>query len=166
MAIFNENSLVPEDIKSMQVNVSPMIYNIACGKMEKPRTGLEGKFSMQYAVANALLRGDTGLNAFTDEKVNDPKVKEIMGKIVLKEKKELAKLETIVDLETNSGAMYSKTTDIVKEIPELDKKKEKANQKYENICEPVLGRTKTQETMKVIQSLDQIENIKMFIKNL
>ena len=46
-----------------------------------PRTGLAGKFSIAYCVANALLRGDTGMQAFTDEKVNYPEIREFMGKI-------------------------------------------------------------------------------------
>ena len=41
---------------------------------QRPRTGLEGKFSMQYAVAAALVDGRVGLDSFTDAAVLRPQV--------------------------------------------------------------------------------------------
>ncbi|MCK7509436.1 MAG: MmgE/PrpD family protein [Desulfobacterales bacterium] len=64
----------------------------AAGKTE-PATGLEGKFSISYCVANALLRGVTGMQAFTDEKVNDPAVRAIMKKIKVINDPEIKALE-------------------------------------------------------------------------
>ena len=164
MAIFSENGLTPQDIKSIRVSVSPMVFNIACGKMQNSRTGLEGKFSMQYAVANALVRGDTGLHAFTDEKVNDPNIREYMKKIALREKEGLSKLETIVEMETNSGVEHTKTADVIREIPGIEVKKAKVKDKYISICEPVIGPEKTKKTMELIQALEQMDNIKEFIE--
>jgi 2-methylcitrate dehydratase PrpD len=45
--------------------VTPLIH-------ARPRTGLEGKFSLQYAVAAALLDEHCGFAAFTDEAVRRP----------------------------------------------------------------------------------------------
>ena len=58
-----------DDIKAIIVHASTLSLQ-AAGKTE-PTTGLEGKFSISYCVANAILRGETGMRAFTDEKVND-----------------------------------------------------------------------------------------------
>ncbi len=46
-----------------------------------PRTALEGKFSLQYCAAVALLDGKVGLRQFTDERVRAPYVHEFMKKI-------------------------------------------------------------------------------------
>lgn len=46
-----------------------------------PQTGLEGKFSVEYAVAAALLDGGLVLETFTDEKVQRPRVRELMRKV-------------------------------------------------------------------------------------
>lgn len=43
-----------------------------------PTTGLEGKFSMAYAVAAALLDGKVGLATFTDEMVRRPEAQALM----------------------------------------------------------------------------------------
>jgi 2-methylcitrate dehydratase PrpD len=46
---------------------------------DQPRTGLEGKFSMPYAVAAALLDGYPGLASFTDTAVSRPAAQRIMS---------------------------------------------------------------------------------------
>ncbi len=46
-----------------------------------PLVGNEGKFSKEYAFARALLDGEVSFEHFTDEAVNDPLIKQLMGKI-------------------------------------------------------------------------------------
>lgn len=52
----------------------------------KPTTGLEGKFSMQYAVAAGVLDGKYSMWTFTDEAVNRPAIRELLEhKVVARE---------------------------------------------------------------------------------
>jgi 2-methylcitrate dehydratase PrpD len=46
-----------------------------------PVTGLEGKFSIQYALAAGVLDGKYSLWSFTDEAVNRPAIRELMKRI-------------------------------------------------------------------------------------
>jgi aconitate decarboxylase len=46
-----------------------------------PVTGLEAKFSLEFAVAAALVAGKVGLSELTDEFVNRSAVREVMGKV-------------------------------------------------------------------------------------
>lgn len=48
---------------------------------DAPRTGLEGKFSMQYAVAAALADGDVRLSTFEDAAVRRPEIQAFLGKV-------------------------------------------------------------------------------------
>jgi len=50
-----------------------------------PRTGLEGKFSMQYALAAGVLDGRYSLWTFTDEAVARPQIREILARIHVEE---------------------------------------------------------------------------------
>lgn len=52
---------------------------------EPPATGLEGKFSLEYCLAAALVDGQVGLASFTDEAVRRPAVRELMAKVEAKE---------------------------------------------------------------------------------
>jgi len=164
MAIVSKENLKPQDIKSISVHVSPMTFGISCdtvcGKVQDPRTGLEGKFNQQYCIANALLRGDTGLRAFTDEKVNDPQIRQFMTKIYVWLDEKLTKLETRVEIEMESGAIFTETKDVMKEIPEIQSKKAKVKDKYIDLCTSVLGKQKMKDLMELILSLDKLDNMK------
>jgi 2-methylcitrate dehydratase PrpD len=161
MAIINEKRLGPRDIKSMRFHVSEMVLG---NNNNTPVTGLEGKFSVQYAVANALLRGNTGMQAFSDEKVNDPDIREFMKKISLVLDQSMTCIETAVEIETNSGEVYSKFSDVLKEIPEIKIKAIKVKEKYLNLCSPVVGSAKANDIMESILSLDKVENMKEFLE--
>lgn len=49
----------------------------------RPRTGLQGKFSMEYAMAACLLDGALGLTVFTDEAVNRPEARRLIETVEL-----------------------------------------------------------------------------------
>jgi 2-methylcitrate dehydratase PrpD len=49
----------------------------------RPDTGLAGKFSLQYTFARGLLDGRVGVDTFTDERVQDPAIVELLSKITM-----------------------------------------------------------------------------------
>ena len=51
--------------------------------MQRPTTGLEGKFNLDYTVARALVTGPPTLADFTDEAVHDPAVVRLMDALSL-----------------------------------------------------------------------------------
>ena len=55
----------------------------------RPRSGLEGKFSIHYTVALALLDGDLTIDSFTDDRRFASDVEAMLGKIVVEEDKDI-----------------------------------------------------------------------------
>ena len=76
-------SLSLSDIESVEVVTNfratvPLIY-------DNPQTGLEGKFSMQYAVTAAILDKKIGLSSFDDHAVQRPEVQAFMSRVKVRE---------------------------------------------------------------------------------
>lgn len=46
-----------------------------------PQTGLDGKFSVQYVLARALLHGQVSLDHFSDDAVREPEVRGVMQRV-------------------------------------------------------------------------------------
>src|SRR3546814_12422072 len=63
-----------KSIAKVELTTHPLVLELT-GKTA-PKTGLEGKFSVYHAAACALLRGDGGPTAFTDEVVILPRQEE------------------------------------------------------------------------------------------
>src|SRR3546814_9507586 len=61
-----------KNIAKVELTTHPLVLELT-GKTA-PKTGLEGKFSVYPAAACALLRGDGGPTAFTDEVVILPEI--------------------------------------------------------------------------------------------
>ncbi len=78
-----EHGLEPDQVERVRVTVpagglAPLIY-------DRPGTGLEGKFSMGYVVAAALLDGEVGLGSFGDEMVRRSEIGELEDRIEVAE---------------------------------------------------------------------------------
>ena len=160
-SIVKEEGLSPRDIKSIRIFTSRLSLD-AAGKTE-PKSGLEGKFSIPYCVANALLRGNTGMQAFTDEKVNDPEVREYMKKISLELDQDFKMVDARVEVEINSGKVHSRVVNVIEDIPELELKRSKIKDKFTDLCSPILGDKKTEGLVEAILSLEKIDNMQTFI---
>ena len=77
--ILKEHHLTIEDIERVDIQTNfratvPLIYR-------QPQTGLEAKFSMQYAVTAALLDGAVLLSSFEDQAVQRPVVQAFLSKV-------------------------------------------------------------------------------------
>jgi aconitate decarboxylase len=64
LALRSEHGIRGEDIESVEIRVPPIEYV----NRPAPRTGLDGKFSIQYAAAVALLDGDITIDSFTNQR--------------------------------------------------------------------------------------------------
>lgn len=81
--ILKEQPLVLEEIEAVNIRTNfratvPLIYH-------QPQTGLEGKFSMQYAVTAALLDGAVLLSSFEDQAVQRPRVQAFLPRVQVTE---------------------------------------------------------------------------------
>jgi 2-methylcitrate dehydratase PrpD len=56
---------------------------VPTGDRPHPETGLEGKFSVQYTLAAALLDGAVTLSSFTDERLHRPDMQTLLSKIAV-----------------------------------------------------------------------------------
>jgi 2-methylcitrate dehydratase PrpD len=74
-----EHKIAPGSVEHIDVAVpadtaEPLVYRM-------PKTGLEGKFSMPYLIARALIDGNVTLDAFTDEAVRNEDVRQLLQRV-------------------------------------------------------------------------------------
>jgi 2-methylcitrate dehydratase PrpD len=64
-------------LRTPEASVTPLIHH-------RPGTGLQGKFSLEYGAAAALLDGYPGFASFTDEAVRRPAARELTDRVEIK----------------------------------------------------------------------------------
>ncbi|MCD6154112.1 MAG: hypothetical protein J7J07_09440, partial [Syntrophobacterales bacterium] len=78
----------------------------------------------------------------------------------------LASLEARIELETKAGRVYSGTKDIIEEIPGLDIKRTKIQNKFMDLCGAVLGEQRARPLMETVLSLGKTDNMKNLVEKL
>lgn len=87
IAIKKEHQLALEEIESIDCDASPFAKKVLL--YPRPKTGLEGKFSMEYSLAVAAIEGEAGLRHYEDAWVGDPRVQALLPKIGFRSRADL-----------------------------------------------------------------------------
>lgn len=74
-----QEGIDPGDVRSVHVVLEPGGFDPLIH--HRPQTGLEGKFSVEYVIAAALLDGRVTLASFTDEAVQRPEAQDLVAKV-------------------------------------------------------------------------------------
>ena len=77
LALRSEYGIRPEDIERVQITHPRFDYV----NRPQPRSGLDGKFSVQYTTLAALLDGDVTVDTFTSERLSAPDVTALLPKV-------------------------------------------------------------------------------------
>jgi 2-methylcitrate dehydratase PrpD len=77
--LLRAEKIAPQDVESVSVSTSRRYATIL--RNARPQTGLEAKFSMQFAMASALVAGRAGLAELTDGFVQRPDIQGLMARV-------------------------------------------------------------------------------------
>ncbi|WP_092001640.1 MmgE/PrpD family protein [Paraburkholderia lycopersici] len=79
LELVKENDIAPADIREIHVHTGETQYLML--RNHFPQTGLEAKFSMEFAMASAVVAKRVGLGELTDEFVTSGPVRAVMQKV-------------------------------------------------------------------------------------
>src|SRR5437868_4005074 len=70
------------DVEAIEVGVDPIVPTILL--YDRPASGLEGKFSMPFCAAAAIVEGQVGLETFAAARVADPAIAAVASRVTMK----------------------------------------------------------------------------------
>ncbi len=79
--LLQANAIKPGDVEKVTVHLSRR--NAGMLRNHQPKTGLAAKFSMQFAMASALIARRAGLGELSDDFVNKSEVQELMQRVTM-----------------------------------------------------------------------------------
>ncbi|MFC2005727.1 MmgE/PrpD family protein [Chloroflexota bacterium] len=126
----------------------------------RPKNGLEGKFSMQYCMATALIDGEVRLKQFADEKVLNPEVKKLIEKVEYVHPDDGTKLQgETVTVRLRDGREYSHQVLIAKGRPGNPLTREELVAKYRDCAGFALSREDTEQSLELVLKLEDLDDI-------
>lgn len=163
-----EYDLKPEEVESVDCQVPPrgvkiLFYN-------DPRSGLEGKFSMPFCLAMALVERKVGLAQVTDEKVKDPRIQALMPKIRMRgypgadEKESGENRPDVVTVKLKNGKEYSREVLRAKGHADAPLSWEELTEKFRDCAGRVLPPRDAERTVELMASLEKLPDLRELMR--
>lgn len=143
-----------EEIRSVALKTHPLVLELT-GK-RKPRTGLEGKFSVYHAAAVALLRGDGGPAAFTDEMVSEPAIVALRDATTAIADPGCHEASVDIEVTFADGTRAARHVERAIGSRDMPLSDAQIDRKFVNQSLPVVGRTVTDALLKASWSLERL----------
>lgn len=165
LALLEERAVQPDDVKRVAVTTSRR--NKSTLRFERPETALQAKFSMQFAMACALIARRCSLLELQDEFVLRGDVQRLMRAVdVLPEDLEDPSRpgeapQDIVQLETTDGREFTRAVDYVRGGPELPLRPGELYGKFESCLATGGLRADPRPLFDALMALDRLQDTRV-----
>ena len=159
----HEHNIRFEHVAKMEVSIPPLRYQRHYHPEVK--TGLRGKFAINYVVALAFLDGKLEIDTFTDGKANDPQVQNALRKV------QVIIDETIpepgpycpVSVELKDGARFAHTATVPKGHPKNPMTDQEVLDKFRSNAKSVISPQRSEELVAAMQNLETFADVRMLV---
>ncbi len=152
-ALRRDASVDPTEIEAVEVAVQSEYLNI-CG-IDRPETGLEGKFSLRFCAALALEGADTAAPAtYSDAKVHDAKIVDLAERVRVTARPEMEMKTADVAVHTKGGVVHRGSWDAGVPDRDLDRQWSKLSQKFHTCADPAIGAERADATIAAVADMD------------
>jgi 2-methylcitrate dehydratase PrpD len=127
----------------------------------RPQTGLEGKFSMEYCLAAALLDGKINLASFADEAVQRPQAQELLRRVEMVEEEQWQPIfgPATVTVILDDGSQHSRRVETPGGDPRAPLTWEELVAKYRDCAAGILPDAATARSAEIIANLEAAADV-------
>jgi 2-methylcitrate dehydratase PrpD len=130
-----------------------------------PQTGIQGKFSMNYLLARAIIDGKIGLNVFTDEAVRDAQVLKLGERVQMRLDPNLKSSgpggrPCQVTVRLKNGQAYSRDAEHAKGGPEFPMTEAELKTKFMECACQAISASAAERTLESVERLDTLQDIR------
>ncbi|MFW8565070.1 MmgE/PrpD family protein [Orrella sp. 11846] len=161
-----QHNIEPQDIQSIHVSTYQTAINVA--GITNPATPYEGKFSLAYVIAHALVYGSVRLDAFEPDRLQDKTIRTLMANTTLEADPEISarfpkqRAANLV-LTLKDGREVAFFAPTRKGDPDAPLSDAELNDKFDELVRPVLGLEQADLLREQIWALDtmRIRDLKL-----
>ena len=150
--IGKEHRLVPEEIEAVRIKVAPI--NVSVAGNEFPSNGLEGKFSIHFVAALAIVFGGAGNSLFTDDVIRDTRVRDLMKRIKVTGSPGYTETETTVSVELKEGTVRKLRVTSPKGDPKNPLSFDEIQEKFIDLCRGMIPTNSIERIAERVRHLE------------
>jgi 2-methylcitrate dehydratase PrpD len=152
------------DIERVRVGTTALAPKILV--YDRPASGLEGKFSLQYCVATALVEGRVGLDHFEDGAIGAPEVRALVERIdaeVDDRVRDDPEYATIITVTLRDGSSRERRVDLAKGKTSRPLSRDELRSKYSDCAGRVLSPAAVEHSRELLEGLDGLESVAVLV---
>jgi 2-methylcitrate dehydratase PrpD len=162
----NQHNIKADQVAGITCRISPMHTRMA--SFHKPETGYQGKFSIPYCIATALINGKISLDDFTDEKVKALEANKLLSKVAFQypegEPVLTMDLKAEITITLKNGDSYSHQIDLPRGEPENPLSEEELIRKFQSCAGLKLNQANIQKMLYIVQHLEEAPDLSRFFE--
>jgi 2-methylcitrate dehydratase PrpD len=167
--LLKANNITPDQVAGIQVGTNSNVPNALIHA--EPKTALEGKFSIPFCMAIAVLERKAGIAQFVDRKVRDPKTVALMKKIQLYVHPDLEAMgydhvRSVVEVQLTDGRVLSGKADVARGHPQKPMSWAELAEKFHECAALVLPKTQAKKAEAAIHTLERIPQADALVRYL
>ncbi len=159
LALRAEHALRATDIERVEV-VFPRFDYV---NRPQPATGLDGKFSVQYTTAVALLDGEVTVDSFTNERRASADVEALLTRVTLRVDDAIPadfdRMHTVVNVWRRDGTQLSKRVDRLSGWIGYPLAREQRLTKFFSCAKRVIDPTAAQRVLELVERLETLPDV-------
>ena len=158
-----EHNIRFSDVAKIEVSIPPLRYQRHYHPEVK--TGLRGKFAINYVVALCILDGKLEIETFTDAKANDPQVQQALSKVHVIVDKTIPEPGPYcpVTVELTDGTRFAYTARIAKGHPENPMTENEVLDKFRSNAKSVISEKQSKALIATILKLETVDNVRALV---
>ena len=167
LSLVRDHQIPADEIREIRVKVDSVTM---IAEIHHPMNGKQAQFSIPFSIAVAILDGNVSLHQFSDEKVNDRRVHELMDRVSVEVDKSLDKdyphkRGSHGEIVLKDGRRLSSSIDIARGEPESPLAFEEIKEKFVLLTHDVLGK-RAKRVCEMVMALENLEEVNGLIKKL
>ena len=159
-----EHNIRYEDVAKMEVNIPPLRH--VRHYAPEVKTGLRGKFAINYVVAMCILDGKLELATFTDERVNQPQVQEAFSKVQVNSDESIPEPGPYcpVTVELKNGTKLSYTAKVAKGDPRNPMSEDEVTEKFRGNAKLAIAEKQAEALISEVKQLESVDKVKSIVE--
>lgn len=164
-----EHNLNPSQIEAVQVHVDSLTPPLLI--YDRPETGLQGKFSMPFCLAAALVYGEVGLETFSPSCIQDTQIQELLPRVKMQVDSSLGQdapglTQSIVNIRLRDGRTLNRRANGARGYPEHPATAEELERKFLSCGRRSLPEDRLQAALVDLHHLETLSYVRQLTDSL
>ena len=166
LALREREGITADQVDRIDIDVDRIVPTILI--YERPATGLEGKFSMPFCAAAAIVFGHVGVETFEPECVSDPRVASLMPRVRMKVDPALgvdapSLTQARVRIHLRDGRTLTGAADGARGYPENPASDAELDAKFLSCATRTLSEAPAQRSLALLRNLERLADVRELI---